>query len=335
VAILVTGAAGLVGRAAVAALLRQGVEHVRAVVREPGQVGDLRRLGAKVALLDATDPDGLTAAMDGVFTACSLTGSLWSRPGEDPDAAVAEPARVFLAAAAAAGVRRVVVCSPAAVAGPAARDNPHLAAKAEVERMVAASGLEHAILRCTHVLGPGSRLLGLLTGAPGPGRPAGPPDGDPVLVPGDGRQRVAPVWVGDVADAIAAADDAPELPAATWSVAGPAELTFDDLVDTVRGGRVAKRHLDTDLDQMAGAAPGPQAGPLAGLTETQAGMLAGLTETQAGMLAGLTEAQAGVLATDSLADPDLPAPPGVVPTPLAETLARSAPGWRPRVAGSP
>jgi uncharacterized protein YbjT (DUF2867 family) len=118
-------------------------------------------------------------------------------------------------------------------------------------------------------------------------------------VPGDGRQRVAPVWVGDVADAIATADDAPELPAATWSLAGPAELTLDDLVDTVHGGRVAKRHLDTDR------------------------------------LAGLTEAQAGVLAADSLADPALAAPPGLVPTPLAEALARSAGEWRPRVAGSP
>jgi uncharacterized protein YbjT (DUF2867 family) len=289
VAILVTGAAGLVGRAAVAALLRQGVEHVRAVVRGPAQIGDLRRLGAKVALLDATDPDGLAAAMDGVFTACSLTGSLWSRPGEDPYAAVVEPAQVFLTAAVSAGVRRVVVCSPAAVAAPAARDNPHLAAKAEVERLVAASGLEHAILRCTHVLGPGSRLLALLTA------------GDPVPVPGTGRQRVAPVWVDDVADAIATADDAPELPPTTWALSGPQEVTFDDLVDVVHGDRVAKHHL--------GADPAP--------------------------LGGLTEVQARVLAADSVADPALPAPPGLVPTPLGEALAGSAGGWRPRVAGTP
>src|SRR5918992_2281776 len=108
--------------------------------------------------------------MDGVFTACSLTGSLWSGPGEDPYAAVVAPAQVFLTAAESAGVRRVVVCSPAAVASPAAQDTPHLAAKAEVERLVAASGLEHAILRCTHVLGPGSRLLALLAGGePGTG----------------------------------------------------------------------------------------------------------------------------------------------------------------------
>lgn len=268
-AILVSGAAGLVGRAAVAALLRQDVEHVRAVVRHPDQVAGLRRLGAKVALLDATDPDGLAAAMDGVFTACSLTGSLWSSPAEDPYAAVVGPAEVFLAAAGAAGVRRVVVCSPAAV-GTAAAANPHLAAKAEVERMVAASGLEHAILRCTHVLGPGSRLLDLLAGRP------------PVKVPGGGRQRVAPVWVGDVAAAIAAADDAVEL-AATWSLSGPDEVSFDALVDAVHGGPVAKHHLAA--------------------------------------AAGLTHAQAEVLAADSLADPALARPPGLAPTPLAEALA--------------
>jgi uncharacterized protein YbjT (DUF2867 family) len=268
VAILVTGAGGLVGRAAVAALLRQGVEHVRAVIRDPGQVGALRRLGAKVALLDATDPDGLRAAMDGVFTACSLTGGLWTRPGEDPYASVVDPARVFLDAAIAAGVRRVVVCSPAAVGSAVAAANPHLAAKAEVERMVTGSGLEHAILRCTHVLGPGGRLVALLGGGP------------PVPVPGDGRQLVAPVWVGDVAAAVAAADDAVEL-AATWSVAGPDELTFDALVDAVHGGPVAKRHLDGATVQLE------------------------------------------VLAAESLPDPGLAVAPGLVPTPLAETLARA------------
>ena len=293
-AILVTGAGGLVGRSAVAALLRQGVEHVRAVVRDPAQVGELRRLGAKVALLDATDPDGLRAAMEGVFTACSLTGGLWTRPGEDPYAAVVDPARVFLAAAAAAGVRRVVVCSPAAVGSPAGVEaNPHLAAKAEVERMVAASGLEHAILRCTQVLGRGGRLVELLAAA----------GAAPVPVPGDGRQPVAPVWVGDVAAAVAAADDAVEL-AATWALAGPDEVSFDALVDAVNGGPVAKVHLDG-----GGATDGD------------------------GGAAGLTPAELGVLAADSLPDPGLPAPPGLVPTPLAEALARSAAPVRPGVAG--
>jgi uncharacterized protein YbjT (DUF2867 family) len=218
--------------------------------------------------------------MAGVFTACSLTGSLWDQPDADPYAAVVGPAEVFLAAAGTAGVRRVVVCSPAAVGAADDPANRHLAAKAEVERMVAASGLEHAILRCTHVLGRGARLLDLLA------------NGEPVPVPGSGRQLVAPVWVGDVASAIAAADDAVEL-RATWSLAGPTELALDALVDAVHGtyrGAVAKRHLD-------GATSGPDV--------------------------GLTPAQLGLLATDSLPDPALPQPPGVPSTSLAETLARS------------
>jgi uncharacterized protein YbjT (DUF2867 family) len=326
VSILVTGAGGLIGRSAVAALLRQGVEHVRAVVRDPAQVGDLRRIGAKVALLDATDADGLGAAMDGVFTACSLTGGLWTRPGEDPYAAVVDPARVFLAAAGSAGVRRVVVCSPAAVGSPAADANPHLAAKAEVERMVAASGLEHAILRCTHVLGPGGRLVELLTGGkPGTGGQAGAAGDAAVPVPGDGRQLVAPVWVGDVAAAVAVADDAVEL-AATWSMSGPTRLTLDDLVDRLHGGPVPKRHLN-------GVAGGGARGAESGGTGGDRGGEGDDDGRLPGPRTGLTPAQLGVLAADSLPDPGLPAPPGLDPTPLAEALARSAGPVRPGVAG--
>jgi uncharacterized protein YbjT (DUF2867 family) len=193
-----------------------------------------------------------------------------------------------------------VVCSPAAVGSPAAEANPHLAAKAEVERMVAASGLEHAILRCTHVLGPGGRLVELLAGRDaGTGGGPGAVADAPVAVPGDGRQLAAPVWVGDVAAAIAAADDAVEL-AATWSVAGPDQITFDALLDAAHGGPVAKVHLGGDG---GGAATGGVGG-----------------------VAGLTPAQLGVLAADSLPAPGLPASPGLVPTPLAEALARSGRG---------
>jgi uncharacterized protein YbjT (DUF2867 family) len=119
--------------------------------------------------------------------------------GETKYATVVEPTRVFLAAAT-AGVRRLVVCSPIAVGTPAAPGKPHLAANAEVEQMAAACGPEHAILRCSHVLGRGSRLPGL------------PADGSRF---GAKRrcQRAALVWVGDVAAAIAAADDTVEVAA--------------------------------------------------------------------------------------------------------------------------
>jgi NADH dehydrogenase len=280
VAILVTGAGGLVGQAAVAALAEQGIEHVRAVLRDPAASGDLRRHGAKVALMDATDPDGMEAALTGVFTAVSLTGSLWAEPDADPAAAVLEPARVLVAAARRVGVRRLVVLSPA-LAGGSAR-NPWLRAKAEVEELVAGSGLEYAVLRCTHVVGPGSRLAERLRG-PGP-----------VAVPGSGGQRVAPVWVGDVARAIAVADDHPGPLHATWALAGPGSTTFDEFVDALNQATVAKLHLDGDPDAVRRA--------------------------------GLSAVQAEVLAADSLPDPGVPPAPGVTPLPLAEAVARSRQG---------
>ena len=90
------------------------------------------------------------------------------------------------------------------------------------------------------------------------------------------------------------------LSAVTWSLAGPTQLTFDELVDAVHGSRVAKRHLGTGAGAAGGAAPAR------------------------GAWAGLRDVQVGMLAADSVGDPALPAPPGLVATPLAETLARSA-----------
>ena len=96
--------------------------------------------------------------------------------------------------------------APVATEAPTAPGSPYPAAKTDVERMVAACGSEHAILRCSHVLGQGSCRGCSPTGSRfGAGRRC---------------QRAALVWVGDVAAAIAAADDAVEV-AATYALAGP------------------------------------------------------------------------------------------------------------------
>jgi uncharacterized protein YbjT (DUF2867 family) len=248
VAILVTGAAGTVGRAAVQALLRQGVEHVRAVVRDPGQGEPLRRLGAKVAAFDATDTDYLEGALAGVFTAVGLAGGAWTRPGQDPREAVLAPTRALVAAARTAQVRRLVLVVPAAA--DAGSGNPYLAGAAEAAELVTGSGLEYAVLRCTHVLAAGSPLLQRLR------VPA------PVPVPGAGTQTVAPVHARDVARAIAAADDREHL-TGTWTLGGPEAMPFDTLVDLVRGTRDPKRHLGA-----------PDDGDLGGFTATQLDYLA-------------------------------------------------------------
>jgi len=227
VAIVVTGAGGLIGRAAVRALVGQGVEHVRAVVRDPAQAHHLRKAGAKVAVIDATETELLETVLDGAFTAVGLAGGPWAPAGADPAAAVMAPWQALVEAAVAKGVRRLVQVVPAA-ADPGS-PNPYLAANARAEALAVASGLEHVVLRVGHVVAGGAPLVQRLRGPV------------PVPVPGPGGQRSVPVHARDLAGAIAAADDRAELHG-TFELAGPEEYTFDQLVDLVRGAACPKRH---------------------------------------------------------------------------------------------
>jgi uncharacterized protein YbjT (DUF2867 family) len=96
---LVTGATGTVGRQVVAELLRLG-RPVRALTRDPGKA-DLPG-GVEVVRGDLTDPDGLTAALDGVSGLHLITfGGEYFAPLETG------PRIVELARE--AGVRRVTV----------------------------------------------------------------------------------------------------------------------------------------------------------------------------------------------------------------------------------
>jgi uncharacterized protein YbjT (DUF2867 family) len=217
VAILVTGAGGLLGRAAVRALLQQGVEHVRAVVRDPDQAPGLRRLGARAAVMDAADPDAMEAVLGGVHTAVGLAGSLWTTPegdaGGDP---VAGPWAALTTAAARAGVARLVLVVPPG-ADPGER-NAYLAGCGRAAALVAASGVPAVVLRCPHVLGGSDGLVRHLRGG---------------TAPGPGTQRVAPVLAGDVAAAIAAVDAAAE-PPTRLDLGGAEILTMTELAALVR-----------------------------------------------------------------------------------------------------
>ena len=214
-AILVTGAGGLLGRAAVRALLQQGVEHVRAVVRDPDQAPGLRRLGARAAVMDAADPDAMEAVLDGVHTAVGLAGSLWTTPEDGADA-VAGPWAALTTAAARAGVARLVLVVPPG----ADPDDPnaYLAGCGRAAALVAASGVPGVVLRCPHVLGGTGGLVRHLRGG---------------TAPGPGSQRAAPVLAGDVAAAIAAVDAAAE-PPARLDLGGAEVLTMTDLAALVR-----------------------------------------------------------------------------------------------------
>src|SRR5205823_14276106 len=73
--VVVTGASGLVGTAAIRVLVDRSPE-VRAYVRRQGTADRLRALGAKVAVGEIEDVDTLAVVMRGAHTVCHLVGGL-------------------------------------------------------------------------------------------------------------------------------------------------------------------------------------------------------------------------------------------------------------------
>ena len=217
---VVTGAFSFTGRAIAAALLDRG-RSVRTLTRrdEPHDplAGRLER-----AVLQFRDERALRESLAGADT---LYNTYWVRfaHGETTFERAVANTRVLLDAAREAGVRRVVHVS---VTNPALDSPlPYFRGKAEAEQAVQHCGLGHAIVRPTLVFGPRDILVNNI--AWGVRR-------TPVFpVAGDGRYRVQPVSVEDVAticvDAGAADGNA------VVDAAGPERVSFEELVRLVAG----------------------------------------------------------------------------------------------------
>lgn len=229
--VVVTGASGGIGRVLIPMLAARG--EVRAVVRRREAAESLRSSGAKVATCDLENTPVLVTVMDGAHTVIHLPGGLDlpdDRAYEDANFATTRDA---LEAAGEAGVARFLFLScPGASAASA---NVFLRAKGLAEDAVRSSGLDHLILRSTHVYGSGQRWLEVIESS------ARRPLAAPVI--GSGRQRVAPTHVGDVAAALVAADDRAEPVSGTRGLQGPDVVTADELVDLVAGRPRRKIHL--------------------------------------------------------------------------------------------
>lgn len=146
--IAVAGATGALGREVVRALQARGL-RVRALVRD---VAKARVLGAdEVHAADALQPGSLAGAFDGATHVFSAVGA---SVGSDPAGGRASflevdlPAnRHLIAAARSARVQRFVYVS--AHLAPGRRDVAYLRAHAEVEDLLARSGMRHGIVRPT------------------------------------------------------------------------------------------------------------------------------------------------------------------------------------------
>lgn len=216
---VVTGAFSYTGRAIAEELLRRG-RAVRTLTRRPAPADPL---AARIesAELQFADEAALREALTGAGV---LYNTYWVRfaHGEITFERAVANTRILLRAAREAGVRRVVqlsVTNPS-LGSPLA----YFRGKAQVEQDVAGSGLSHAVVRPTLVFGPRDILVNNIAWAL---------RRSPLFpIPGEGRYRVQPVSVEDVASICAdAADRADDV---VLDAAGPETLTYEQVVLLVR-----------------------------------------------------------------------------------------------------
>lgn len=162
----VTGATGQLGRLAIASLLKRAApSDIVALVREPSRAADLAASGTHVRSFDYDAPAGLAASLSGVKRLLFISS-------DDVARRIAQH-RAVVEAAAAIPVELIAYTSIIH-----ADTNPISLAEShrETERMIAASGLRHAILRNSwyieNYLGGADAVIegGVLLGSAGEGR---------------------------------------------------------------------------------------------------------------------------------------------------------------------
>ncbi|MEQ1711931.1 MAG: complex I NDUFA9 subunit family protein, partial [Hyphomicrobium sp.] len=220
----VFGGSGFVGRYTVRILASRGW-RVRAAVRRPDLAGHLQPMGA-VGQIHAVQanlrfPASLRAAVEGADIAINCVGVLASTGRQTFDAVHVAGARAAAKAAREAGVRRFIHVS-AIGASPKSSAN-YAVSKAEGEAAVLAEFPGAIILRPSIVFGPEDEFFN---------RFAAMAQSSPLLpLIGGGKTKFQPVFVGDLASAIANAAEGMGTPGAIYEIGGPEVVSFKELLD--------------------------------------------------------------------------------------------------------
>jgi uncharacterized protein YbjT (DUF2867 family) len=235
--VTVFGGSGFLGRAVVRALAKRDY-RLRVAVRRPELAGHLQPLG-KVGQIHAVQanlryPTSVEAAMRDGHVAINLVGILTEGGGQTFDAVQAKGAETVAKAAAAVGARMVHVSA----LGADEHSPAHYArAKAAGETAVLTTVPSAIVMRPSIVFGPEDQFTN---------RFASLARMSPALpLIGGGLTRMQPVYVGDVATAIADAVNGKAKPGATYELGGPEVLTMREIMEIILEITDRKRMLVT------------------------------------------------------------------------------------------
>lgn len=224
--VTVFGGSGFVGAHVVRALAKRGW-RVRVAVRRPALAGNLRPMGAvgQIQLLrcDVRSAAAVEAALEGATAVVNLVGVLHQTPGGSFQAMHVEASRTIAEAAAARGIRDLVQVS-AVGADPDSRSK-YARTKGDAEAAVRRAVPTSVVVRPSIVFGPEDDFFNRFAALAGIA-PALP-------LPGGGKTRFQPVFVGDVAEAVARTLGSASARGQTFELGGPAVYTFRELMQIV------------------------------------------------------------------------------------------------------
>src|SRR6266851_2371895 len=223
--VTVFGGSGFVGRSVVRALAKRDY-RIRVAVRRPELAGYLQPLG-KVGQIHAVQanlryPGSIEAAMRDSHAAINLVGILAESGTQTFDAVQSAGAGAVAKAAAAVGARMVHVSAIGADDNSLSR---YARAKAAGEKAVMSAVPSATILRPSVVFGPEDQFTNRFA-ALARISPALP------LI-GGGMTRLQPVYVGNVATAVADAVDGKTREGATYELGGPEVLTMREIIEII------------------------------------------------------------------------------------------------------
>ena len=223
--VLVVGGSGFVGSHLCRELKDRG-HSVTALSRSPGD-GSLPK-GVAKAMGNVTAYDSIVEAFDGMDVVVNLVAlsPLFKPSGGDEmhDRVHRQGTENVVRACEEHGVSRLVQMS--ALGADPNGDTAYIRAKGKAEGIVTDSSLDWVIFRPSVVFGDGGEFVSFT-------KKLAPPYVTPL--PGGGKTRFQPIWVGDLVPMLADACEDDDHVGRTYEIGGPEKLTLAEVARAIHG----------------------------------------------------------------------------------------------------